>query len=211
MKQRVFVLSILTTALVLPGCATKKYVRKEAVSVAESTQQHIDLLETQIEENQGRLDEHDRTLVKQGTELANLSGTAREALERAEEAGKLAQGKLLYEVVLDSDALAFEFESAELTEDSKLALDEFANELKEKNENVFIEIQGHTDSSGPDAFNLVLGERRAESVLRYLNLEHDLPLHRMSTISYGETAPLVDNDTRENRARNRRVALVVLM
>ncbi|HVR30200.1 MAG TPA: OmpA family protein, partial [Thermoanaerobaculia bacterium] len=65
--------------------------------------------------------------------------------------------------------------------------------------------------SGPEDYNLMLGEQRAESVRRYLNMEHGIPLHRMSVISYGETAPVVDNDSREARAQNRRVALVVLM
>jgi outer membrane protein OmpA-like peptidoglycan-associated protein len=48
-------------------------------------------------------------------------------------------------------------------------------------------------------------------VRRYLNLEHGIPLHRMSVISYGEAAPVADNDSKEGRAQNRRVALVVLM
>ena len=128
-----------------------------------------------------------------------------------EAAGQLAEGKLLYEVVLNSDKVQFPFEKAELTEGSKEALDSFAQQLKADNKNVFIEVQGHTDSSGDETANLSLGERRAESVRRYLNREHGIPLHRMSVISYGETAPLTDNDTKEHRAENRRVSLVVLM
>ena len=82
--------------------------------------------------------------------------------------------------------------------------------MSERNEEVFIEIQGHTDSIGSEKYNLRLGEARAESVRRYLNSQHGLPLHRLSVISYGESAPLTDNETREDRAQNRRVALVVL-
>ena len=55
-----------------------------------------------------------------------------------------------------------------------------------------------------------LGEQRAEAVRLYLNAQHGLPLHRMSLISYGESAPVADNGTHQERALNRRVALVVL-
>ena len=193
------------------GCATKKYVRNETSNVATRVEEHMTALETQIEDAQNRLGNHDRALTEQGIEIEKASGTALEALERAKTAGKLAEGKLLYEVVLNSDKVTFPFEQAVLTEGSREALDGFAEQLKDENKNVFVEIQGHTDASGPEDFNLQLGERRAESVRRYLNMEHGIPLHRMSVISYGETAPLTDNDSRDSRAQNRRVALVVLM
>ena len=95
-------------------------------------------------------------------------------------------------------------------EEVSAVLDEFANELKDRNENVFVEIQGHTDSVGSEDYNLRLGHLRAETVRRYLNAEHGLALHRMSVISYGESVPVADNGTREDRALNRRVSLVVL-
>lgn len=199
------------TLLSTTGCATKKYVRNETSSVATRVEEHMTALETQIEDAQDRLENHDRALTEQGMEIEKASGTALDALERAKAAGKLAEGKLLYEVVLNSDKVTFEFERAELTEGSREALDAFAQQLKSDNKNVFVEIQGHTDTSGPEDFNLMLGERRAEAVRRYLNMEHGVPLHRMSVISYGESAPVTDNDSRESRARNRRVALVVLM
>jgi outer membrane protein OmpA-like peptidoglycan-associated protein len=193
------------------GCATKKYVRNETSSVATKMDEQVTALETQIEDAQNRLENHDKALTAQGVEIEKVSGTAMDALERAKAAGKLAEGKLLYEVVLNSDKVTFDFEKTELTDNSKTALDEFATQLKNDNKNVYIEVQGHTDNSGPENYNIALGERRAEAVRRYLNMEHGIPLHRMSVISYGETAPLVDNDSREHRAENRRVALVVLM
>jgi outer membrane protein OmpA-like peptidoglycan-associated protein len=204
---------IAATIIVLgsTGCATKKYVRTETTSVATKMDEHVTALETQIEDAQNRLENHDRVLTEQGVEIEKVSGTAMDALERAKAAGKLAEGKLLYEVVLNSDKVTFDFEKTELTDNSKQALDAFASQLKSDNKNVYIEIQGHTDSSGEESFNMTLGERRAEAVQRYLNMEHGIPLHRMSVISYGESAPLVENDSREHRAENRRVALVVLM
>jgi outer membrane protein OmpA-like peptidoglycan-associated protein len=202
-------LSIL--AIGTTGCATKKYVRTETTNVATKMDEQVTALETQIEDAQNRLENHDQALTAQGVEIEQVSGTAMEALERAKEAGKLAEGKLLYEVVLNSDKVTFDFEKSELTGDSKEALDQFASQLKTENKNVYIEVQGHTDSTGEETFNATLGERRADAVRRYLNMEHGIPLHRMNVISYGESAPLTDNDTKEHRAENRRVALVVLM
>ena len=87
-------------------------------------------------------------------------------------AGEFTEGKPLYEVLLSSDDVAFGLESAQLSDGSRQALDELATQLKGADENVFIEIQGHTDSSGEESFNLTLGERRAEEVRRYLSLAH---------------------------------------
>ena len=204
-------IAISIIAIGTTGCATKKYVRNETSSVATKMDEQVTALETSIEDAQNRLENHDKALTAQGVEIEKVSGTAMDALERAKAAGKLAEGKLLYEVVLNSDKVTFDFEKSELTGNSKQALDEFASQLKSDNKNVYIEVQGHTDSSGDEAFNMTLGERRAEAVRRYLNMEHGIPLHRMNVISYGESAPLTDNDTREHRAENRRVALVVLM
>jgi outer membrane protein OmpA-like peptidoglycan-associated protein len=63
---------------------------------------------------------------------------------------------------------------------------------------------------GDDAYNMILGERRAEAVRRYLSQTGGMALHRMSVISYGKAAPIADNATPEGRAMNRRVTLVVL-
>ena len=79
----------------------------------------------------------------------------------------------------------FKLNSDDLSDSAKGELDSLASRLKADNRNVFLEIEGHTDSSGPEAFNLVLGQRRAESVRRYLNGNHSIPLHRMSVITYG--------------------------
>jgi outer membrane protein OmpA-like peptidoglycan-associated protein len=86
---------------------------------------------------------------------------------------------------------------------------EFAQKLKTDNKNVYLEIQGHTDASGPPAVNRRLGEERAEAVRRFLN-QQGVALNRMATISYGEDAPVAPNDTRAGRAQNRRVVVVVL-
>jgi outer membrane protein OmpA-like peptidoglycan-associated protein len=191
---------LLILALAATGCATKKYVRQETGAVGS----RVDQVEGQVEEAQGTLQQHD-------TRITQASQTAEEALQRAKEAGKLAEGKLLYETVLTDEKVKFGFDTSDLSPEAKAALDDFANNLKNQNKGVYIEIQGHTDNVGSEKYNEELGLLRAEAVRRYLNQEHKFPLHRINVISYGESAPISENADRQGRAQNRRVALVVLI
>jgi peptidoglycan-associated lipoprotein len=200
----------LATAVLLAGCATKDYVNEQIASL----NQRID---SQQADTSGKLSQstsqiqglQDR-INSQEVALGTVSRTAQEALERAEAAGQLAEGKFLYETTLSSQVANFSFNGSKLSDEMKQALDEFAAKVKADNKNVFIEIQGHTDSIGTPEFNLALGQARAEAVRRYLAIEGGIPLHRMSVISYGESAPVADNMYRPGRAENRRVTLVVL-
>ena len=189
----------LIVALGATGCATKKYVRQETGAVGT----RVDEVSGQVEEAQTRLDTHDR-------QIGETSKTAQEALQRAIDAGKLAEGKLLYETVLTDDKVKFGFDTSDLSPEAKAAIDEFASQLKSQNAGVYIEIQGHTDSVGSEKYNEELGLLRAEAVRRYLSQQHQFPLHRINVISYGESSAVADNSTREGRSQNRRVALVVL-
>jgi outer membrane protein OmpA-like peptidoglycan-associated protein len=204
MRQRNLWLILVPLTLLAAGCASKRYVREELVSLEDRNVVRLEEVETQVEANQTALGEHDQ-------QLAELSKTTREALERAIAAGELAEGKFLYETVLtDEDGVRFGFDEADLSEEARSALAVFAGSLTEYGPDVYVEIQGHTDDIGPEDYNLRLGARRAESVRRFLAKEAGVPLHRMAVISYGESEPVADNGSRDDRARNRRVALVVL-
>ena len=192
-------------ALVASGCATKKYVQGETTEI----RARIDGVETQVEDTQTKIRDHEGRIVKNAEATAAASKTAQEALDRAIAAGKLAEGKFLSETVLSDDKVKFGFDQAELSKDAKAALDEFADKLRADDQNVYIEIQGHTDNVGGEEYNLKLGEKRADATRRYLSMK-GVPLHRMAVISYGESAPVSDNASREGRSQNRRVVLVVL-
>ena len=194
----------ITTALT--GCATKKYVKQETGTV----NTRVDEVQGQVEQAQTRIGEHDQRLQSHEQQMGQISKTAQEALQRAQDAGKLAEGKFLYETVLTDDKVKFGFDTSELSPEAKAAIDEFAQKIKEENKGVYIEIQGHTDNVGSNKYNEELGMLRAESVRRYLSQQHQFPLHRINVISYGETSPIADNKSREGRNQNRRVALVVL-
>jgi len=102
----------------------------------------------------------------------------------------------------------FETGSAALQDQSKWELNEWANLLKAQN-NVKVELAGHTDSQGDDAMNLALSQSRAESVLNYLNRK-GVSLSNMSSKGYGENNPVESNDTAEGRQANRRTELKII-
>jgi len=187
----------------MTGCATNSAIDKKIAQSEMRTDQKIESVETQVEDLQKKQREHDEMLAK-------LSREAADALQRASAAGVLAKGKVVFEETFSEDRVRFKLESSELTDEAKAALDEFAQKVKDLNKVVYIEIQGHTDSTGSDSYNEKLGQERADAVRRYLALKHGMPLNRLSTISYGELLPVADNSTREGRAQNRRVVLVVL-
>lgn len=171
--------------------------------------QSILALRGQIAQIEAAMAQQGAWLLQSNAAAVNLSATANEALQRALTAGKLAEGKLLYEEVLSQELTQFAPYKAELSEAAKEALKVFAARLKEENANVFLEIQGHTDRSGSRSRNLKISQARAEAVRALLNAE-GIPLHRMSVIAYGDTKPVADNATAEGRAKNRRVTIVVL-
>jgi len=201
---------VILTPLGVVGCASKGYVSQEVSREVATVHARVDDVEGQVEANQQRLDVQGERIEAVSGVAESASQTAREALDRAVNAGKLAEGKLLFETALTDDKVKFGFDEDTLSPEGKAALDEVAGQLVAANESVYVEIQGHTDATGTDDYNLELGYERAQAVLRYLNMRHGVPLHRMSAISHGETAPVADNSSRDGRVQNRRVVLVVL-
>jgi len=198
------------TVLGTGACATKAFVRQQVSQVSQASDAKIGEVQKQVETSQMDITQLKTAQAGSDQRLAQLSDTAREALDRAQQAGKLAQGKFVDEVVLSDDSVHFPFNSAALSKEAQKALDDFVSKLKQDNKNVYIEVQGFTDSTGDAQYDLQLGEARALAVQRYLNVSDGVPLHRMNAISYGKEKPIADNSSRDGRAKNRRVGLVVL-
>lgn len=104
--------------------------------------------------------------------------------------------------------VTFENASAILKGDSASSLDRVAADLR-KYPQLEIELQGHTDSSGSDQYNLRLSQQRAEAVRTYL-LNQGVPSAQVTARGYGESQPVADNTTADGRAQNRRVVMMVL-
>ena len=187
-KPAIFATVVAVAAVSLGGCATKDYVN-----------QQVSAEDSKVQANQSQTDQH----------LSQLDQSTKDALDRATAAGKLAEGKFLYSMVLSDDSVKFPVDSSKLSPEAQQRLSDFADKLKSDNRNVYLEIQGHTDAKGPDTINTRLGEERAEAVRLFMN-QHGVPLNRMATISYGKQDPVDSNKTRHGRAENRRVVLVVM-
>ncbi len=126
-------------------------------------------------------------------------------------AGTLAGAKvddLGCPIRLELKGVNFEFDSAELTFESKRILDGIADGLIDSGETKNLEVHGHTSSEGSTKYNQNLSERRAQAVADYLKAKG--VTNTLYAKGYGEEHPIADNDTEEGRARNRRVELVFM-
>jgi len=198
-RSRVLIAGAMMLGVVsLGGCATKKFVNEQVGQVS-----------TRVDDVSGKVADVSAKVTDHDAKLATLDQNTKDALQRAEAAGKLAEGKFLYQEVLTDDSMKFPVAKATLSPEAQARLDAFVDKLKTDNRNVYVEVQGHTDATGPKDLNYKLGEERAEAVRRYLN-EHGVALNRINTISYGPDQPAQPNNKRAGRSANRRVVLIVL-
>ena len=102
----------------------------------------------------------------------------------------------------------FDFDKWDLRPESYLELNRVVKLLSE-NPAIEIEMSAHTDSRGSDEYNITLSDNRARSVMDYI-IAHGIDTSRISSKGYGETMPVVPNDTDENRQLNRRVEFKIL-
>ncbi len=217
-----FVMAVPVLAIALSGttaCATKKFVRTNVGEVNDK----VDTLSRTVEEtqertraNEGRITEVDQKAAAadqraaQAGTRADAAYTAAEAVNTRADAIEKASRRLVYEVVLSEDKGNFKFGKAVMPDEAKAELDTLVQQLKAEPKGAYIEIEGHTDSAGTPDTNYKLGMERAENVKRYLYEQHQVPLHRINVISYGEDKPIAPNKTRDGRAQNRRVVIKVL-
>jgi peptidoglycan-associated lipoprotein len=220
MRKPVLVVSMFALTLaVAPACATKKFVRTEVGQVNDKvTTMGTSLEQTQerVRQAEGRITEVDtkageaQSAAAKAQQAANSANDAAAAVNTRAEAIEAANRKLLYEVVISEESGKFRFGAAELPDEAKAAIDSMVNNLKEQKSAVWIEIEGHTDNVGAKEYNEQLGMERAEAVKRYLYEQHQVPLHKINVISYGEDKPVAPNNTRDGRAQNRRVVVRIL-
>lgn len=101
--------------------------------------------------------------------------------------------------------ITFDSNSYEIQPQFRSTLDQVAATLSQYKQ-TYVDVYGHTDSSGGDAINIPLSENRARSVADYLSSRGVVPA-RIATRGFGSTQPVASNDTPEGRAQNRRVEI----
>src|ERR1700686_3033787 len=201
------ILTVTALSAVLAACATNDKVEQSVAAAQAETNKKLESVAGQIEDLQAKQKATDSHLASTDQKVSELSQEAQDALKRAQEAGVLSKGKVVFQQTFSEDRVKFPLDKYDLSKDSQQALDDFAGKVKGINEQYFIEVQGHTDDTGGARYNDELGQRRADAVRRYLSRQHQLPLNRMSTISYGDTLPVSSNKTKAGRSQNRRVGL----
>jgi outer membrane protein OmpA-like peptidoglycan-associated protein len=141
------------------------------------------------------------------------AATAQSAADRV--AGNLTtldenfQNRNHYSVAAEK-AILFPFDSSKLDTKYQTELEEIVT-LLQGNPNALLVMEGRTDSSGDQDYNVRLGERRVEAVKRFIAVEKGIPVYRIHEISFGAAKPVAANDSREGREKNRAVMLTVLV
>jgi outer membrane protein OmpA-like peptidoglycan-associated protein len=228
MSRHLF-MAIPVAVLALGGstaCATKKFVRTSVSEVndkVDSLGRSVEETQERTRRNEGRITEVDQkaAAAQSSADKANSAAAAADSAARA--AGDSATtannkvetlnktvNRLVYEVVLSEDEGNFKFNNIGLPDEAKARLDELISQMKADPKGAFFEIEGHTDNVGPNEVNERIGLERAEAVKRYLYEHHQIPLHKINVISYGEAKPVAENKTKEGRAQNRRIVVRVL-
>jgi len=207
---RVMIVPLLAAGVALAGCAKKSYVQREVGEV----NQKVDALSGEVEKTQERVRENEVKIAavdkNAQSGIAEAKGSAQAAMSKAEAAEQAAKGKLIYTLTLSNDKVRFPLNKADLSDEAKAMIDEAVGPLVKDNRGVWFEIEGHTDSTGDEGYNMQLGEDRALAVRDYLAKAHGIALARLNVISYGEAEPVADNKTRDGRAQNRRVVIRIL-
>ncbi len=201
------------------GCATKKHVREAIAPV----QNQVNAVQKETADNKQAIGDLDRQVAvadekatDAGKKAADANGAASRANDAALQAGQRADGATamaqetsaaLKGVVdnldnyklMDSKKVYFRFGKSDLTTDEQSNLDELVKNLASA-KNVVIEIEGYTDRTGSKNANLLLSQKRAQAVVRYL-AAHDIPLRRIHELGAGE----LGDGGRRNNKEDRRV------
>jgi outer membrane protein OmpA-like peptidoglycan-associated protein len=176
---------------------------------------------TNTETKMAQVEQNAQRLSGQLEELAAVANAANGGAKAAQETADAAVGgvnetnerisALDDYVPQTTTAVNFKVNSSVLTDDAKAKLDDIATKAL-STKGYVIEIAGFTDSTGGVEKNRLLSQHRADSVIRYLVENHQIPLRRIVTpYGYGKTNPIADNSTREGREQNRRVEVKLLV
>jgi outer membrane protein OmpA-like peptidoglycan-associated protein len=229
------VVLLLAGIMVLSGCATRKYVRLQTQSLEPAIQE----ANNAAKENAERIDAVDRRAQQGLTAAGAADKKADEAQAAATAAGKAAQAAqgqadaankavvaannrintletrvsslntLDNYTPAETQTVTFALNSATLSSQSMATLDAVSGKLAGQTSGFLVELQGFTDSTGSEQYNINLSQRRAEAVRRYL-VGKKIPLFRISIVGLGEDMPVADNNTSAGRTQNRRVEVRVL-
>jgi outer membrane protein OmpA-like peptidoglycan-associated protein len=233
-----FLAGLAALSLASVGCATKKHVREAIAPVqnqVNQTQTQVTALQKQAEETKqsiGDLDRQVATADEKATDAgrkaaeaaeaaARANSAAAEAAQRADTARNLAQQaqqgvsridtslqNLDNYKLVTTEQVHFGLNKSLLTKEEQARLDGAIQKLGAM-KGYIVEVAGYADRTGDMAYNRELSRRRAEAVVHYLSVEHNVPLRTIREVGAGSDFPDADNKTREARKENRRVDIKI--
>ena len=210
------------------GCASKKHVRQTVAPVearvtsAEERNRQQQAALGELENGLSRTDERAQDAERKAMAAREAAQTAHNradgAFSKADSAFGLAESTRSRLTELSENIDNYKLVTAEnvlfglgkhnLTKDAQAQLDAAVAQLQ-GSKNFVLEIQGFTDATGSAMQNLELSRKRADAVVRYLTVKHNVPLRKINVLGVGEDDPTADNKTREGRKQARRVEMRV--
>jgi len=213
-------LTLVASAALLAGCATKKYVSQQVDPVSgklgevdknqQATQKQLDAAEVKLSATAEKADSAD-------SRATDAIGRADAASKKADQVRSDLRSELNdrianlddYKTVGETTVVLFKFNSDKLTDEAKQQLDQMAGGQFASLKRYFVAIQGFTDKTGTPEYNLDLSRRRAQAVQTYFVAEKNVPVYRIQIVGLGQNKPLNDEKTRDDRSKNRRVEVSV--
>jgi outer membrane protein OmpA-like peptidoglycan-associated protein len=220
-------LSVVALTFFTGACATKKHVREQIAPV----QQQVSDVQKTTQDHTASIGDLDRNVARvneAAMEADKKAAAAAQSAERAQQSATQAQSAANNATQLAEQSMAragdlerrmenldnfqlvttekvyFGLNRSELTKAEKEKLDQAVQSIQNMR-NFVIEIAGYTDRTGSRAANLELSRRRANAVVRYLTVQHNIPLRKIHDIGAGSEFPDADNSSRAARKENRRV------
>lgn len=216
MNRFVVAAALLTAALALTGCATKKYVQSQTAPLVNKVNELDDLTAKTTKEIHD-VDSRSQQGVQSAQSAANTADQhAQQASQQAQQAQELAtnanngvNGLTNRVINLDNykpvteTSVHFGFNKADLTKAARQQLDQLIAQTP-NTKGYIVSVEGNTDSVGSADYNYQLSQRRAQVVIQYLAV-HNIPAHKIYVIGLGKDKPAAENKTAEGRKENRRV------
>ena len=190
--MKMAIIGLVALMLFVGGCGVNKdYVSQEIAASEARTASQVAAVDGKADAN--------------ASELANLKALAAQIETKADMAINKAEGFENYQIIWSGE-INFPFDSWDVDAVAASILDEAGTKMEQVGGSL-LEITGHTDKTGSAKYNVMLGEKRANSARRYLADKFGISLYRMFVVSYGEDKPIAMPDERNASSKNRRCTL----
>lgn len=209
MTRTPLVLTMTISAAALIGCASKGYVHQQTTPLVnkvneldEMTSQNAKDIKDVDARAQSGIQQADANAAAAGQQAAQAQTQANTAVQQVDTLQTTVANIDNYHPVSET-SVEFAVNKDHLSKDAKAQLDQLAGNAPNVKNYIFV-VKGHTDSTGPKSHNNLLSMKRANAVVQYLAVQHNVPAYKLYIVGLGEHDPVDSNKTRAGRAKNRR-------